>query len=360
MNRYSHDKRGVTLVELLVVIAIIGILTSAAIPVLSRLSGFASSKNQEATRDLYTILKAAQIYASTHNTDTAVIYIAREYTDSLDEGASPAATQYMVVRRIKNDELISLRRYQPAGTSNLAALVDGFAGDANGTLGNNLLDLITHESVTYFNGNLSQDYRDVFVPIRHADNLFREFPRDTCLLFRPDPERRGIDGEDLLQGSDATPDPFLNASKYHENTGLVPVFVFNPWIIDEFGEMSGEIFYPPSHASFSNPTNLLTYGDGTNQEPQWSVKFPGHVFKPNGEVRRNTSLDTKERITLHLGTIPDREPDDRFFEDPDKDESYNSADPYLRDNKNDPELLTLKSNLRLFVATGRVKIETEV
>ena len=102
MNRYSHDKRGVTLVELLVVIAIIGILTSAAIPILSRLSGFASSKNQEASRDLYTILKAAQIYASTHNTDTAVIYIAREYTDSLDEGPSPAATQYMVVRRINS------------------------------------------------------------------------------------------------------------------------------------------------------------------------------------------------------------------------------------------------------------------
>jgi prepilin-type N-terminal cleavage/methylation domain-containing protein len=346
MKQHNRHKSGVTLVELLVVLAIIAILTTATIPIMSQLGAFSSNRNQGAARDLFTILKATQIYASTHNTDTAVIYYPRDFTDSWTDGSSPALDSYMVVRRIKVDELIQSWTYYDFDSGQIV----------NGLLRDNIRQFLINHYATDLNINdesLVPFADEVFIPIRNAKDQFREFPRDTCMLLRPNPEVSGF--------SDALPetedDPFLDFASFSSNTGMTRVLVFNPWIVDGNGELSGDLLYPPSnpeHGSFQ--AARLRYGDGDELEAYWDVYFPGHVFTPTGEVLRNNSFTTKERVTLYLGADPNRIPDDRFFENPDQGGNFDSSDPFLRDASGD--LIPLQTEVKLFLTTGRPKVES--
>ncbi len=78
MNFAAHPNRtagggrpGWTLLELLVVIAIIGLLAVISIPI-TRM--FSRDDMRAAARTLHTMLRAARMYAMTHNVETAVIY----------------------------------------------------------------------------------------------------------------------------------------------------------------------------------------------------------------------------------------------------------------------------------------------
>lgn len=339
MKQHNRHNNGVTLVELLVVMAIIATLATASIPVMSRLGAFSSNRNQGAARELFTILKAAQIYASTHNTDTAVIYYPRDFTDSWDEGSSPAFDSYMVVRRVKNDELVAPWTYLVLHQERIDE-----GNIINGTLGDHLAQFFAHHYDDFLGIDDAFQWprsSDVFVPIRNTDYLFREFPRETSLLLRPNPDLRGESGTDG--------DPFYDANSFHKNTGMTGVLVFNPWWEGD----TGNFIYPPS-----NPLQgvaQIRYGDGNQQGDYWMTRFPGHVFKPTGDVLLDSSFEFKERVTLHMGAKPDRGPDDRFFANPDKSGNYNGDDPFLKD---DNGLIPLVTKLRLFISTGRPKIES--
>ena len=349
----ARRNTGLTLIELLVVLAIIAILTASSIPVLSRLGAFASSRNDGAARELFTVLKAAQIYASANNTDTAVVYYPEHQFDSWDDGESPALTGYMVVRRLKNEEVIAIWEYQDALTNNIVT----------GTLGDNVRNQYVRH-VTEVNNNIGSSLdttgiraTDVFVPIRNTDLQFKKFPRDTALLLRPSPGERGALPDPNAEPGAVLSDPYYNANEFHRNTGMVNVMVFNPWIADGNGLQSGEILYPPTNAVEFNPADpLFTYGDGNAQSPSWMFHFAGHVFKPTGDLLRDSTYDSKERVTLHLGARPDAEPDDRFFDTPDKSGNYDESDPFLKDSAD--RLVPLTTRLRLYLSTGRTKIES--
>jgi prepilin-type N-terminal cleavage/methylation domain-containing protein len=364
MMQHNRRDKGVTLVELLVVLAIIGILTTASIPVMSRLGAFSANRNNGAARDLFTILKAAQIYAAAHNTDTAVIYSSRNFTDSWDDGSSPAFDSYMVVRRLKKDEEISRWTYQ--------ALYDlspsiGENDIVDGLLGEN----IRQNFVDHYEDELNIPgvadtivATDIFVPIRNADKIFKEFPRETCLLIRPNPDLRGQDPDD--NDSTDQDDPFWDRNTFHKNTGMTRILVFNPWVADGSGELTGQIVYPPSNPknSYEGPTSgfgndpnevlpepPLVYGDGTEEDEFWQIFFPAHVFKPTGEMLRADGFDSKERVTLYFGVKPDTEPDDRFFADPNGD----GNNPFQMDDHD--LIIPLITEMKLYLATGRAKIE---
>ena len=67
----SARRRGWTLIELLVVISIISILGVISVPILR---SFARNDMRDGARTVYTMLRAARVYAMTHNVETAVVY----------------------------------------------------------------------------------------------------------------------------------------------------------------------------------------------------------------------------------------------------------------------------------------------
>jgi len=81
---------GFTMTELLVVMSIIVILVAAAIPTFARLGVFSRGDMQNTARELYNLLTAARVYASTYRVNTAVAYDYADMGDSVTGGAARA------------------------------------------------------------------------------------------------------------------------------------------------------------------------------------------------------------------------------------------------------------------------------
>ena len=69
--RGEHRSGGFSLVELLVVMAIIAILMGISIPILRM---FSQNDMDRGARSLYTLVRAARVYATTYNVKAAVVY----------------------------------------------------------------------------------------------------------------------------------------------------------------------------------------------------------------------------------------------------------------------------------------------
>ena len=83
-GRDRHN--GFTLVELLVVVAIIIMLASVTVPAMVRGGWLGGNPTNSAARDLFALLRASQVYATTHNVDAAVAYGIAAPRDSLYTG----------------------------------------------------------------------------------------------------------------------------------------------------------------------------------------------------------------------------------------------------------------------------------
>lgn len=82
MLRHAHKRtRGFTMVELLVVLAVVAILASLAIPTLARLGPGARDEISNTSQTVFSLLKAARIYAATYRVETAVVYVLDNYQD---------------------------------------------------------------------------------------------------------------------------------------------------------------------------------------------------------------------------------------------------------------------------------------
>ncbi|MFA6240575.1 MAG: prepilin-type N-terminal cleavage/methylation domain-containing protein, partial [Candidatus Hydrogenedentales bacterium] len=83
MNAPKRHSTGFTLVELLVVIAIVALVAGIAVPGMARLMGYGRNNIDNAARDVYGLLRAANVYASTFRVNTAVVYTVGTATDSV-------------------------------------------------------------------------------------------------------------------------------------------------------------------------------------------------------------------------------------------------------------------------------------
>ncbi|MBI2432098.1 MAG: prepilin-type N-terminal cleavage/methylation domain-containing protein [Candidatus Hydrogenedentes bacterium] len=156
--RHNSTSRGITLVELLVVMAIVSLLAAISIPTFATLGGFLRSDLQNASRDLYSVLRAARIYATTFHVDTAVVY--------------------------------SLDNYAAASNPGLAAPVID-------SLDNNTVRVII-AAATFFKvpTTLAGNSADVWLPVPGDGGNFRTFPGDCVLLLR-DPATMSLIYTDL-------------------------------------------------------------------------------------------------------------------------------------------------------------------
>ena len=86
MDARRTYREGFTTVELLIVMAIVGLLATLTIPMVLQFAGSPNRSVTQGARDLYMVLKAAKIYATTNNVETAVVYTPAVRNDG-DTGA---------------------------------------------------------------------------------------------------------------------------------------------------------------------------------------------------------------------------------------------------------------------------------
>jgi len=251
MDRRRKGKTGLTLVELLVVLGIIATISAVSIPVIARSGLFTSNKSQLAARELFIVLRAAKIYATTHNVETAVAYGIDLVEDSFikdpnfpGEGLAlvPVVDSMTVVRRLKRKEMLELIQ---AG-----ALTD-FRVDA-----------------------------PLYVQVKEGNSNFKRMPNGTCIL----------------------PDLFEFVSSDNNNysaTGLNGIEIFDP--------IDGQFLSPRTWNSNDDIKYILSYGSTTAENI-----FPAHLFSPEGALLADAP---QQRLRFRVGVLPTEDPTDRFFVD---------------------------------------------
>ncbi|MBI5093205.1 MAG: type II secretion system protein [Candidatus Hydrogenedentes bacterium] len=98
MIRQNQRQPGFSLVEMIIVMAVIALLASIAVPGLAKMGLFSKDTTRAAARELYTLMKAAQVYATTYHVDTAIVYRLRTRTDSVT-GTEVAVVDAMAMAR---------------------------------------------------------------------------------------------------------------------------------------------------------------------------------------------------------------------------------------------------------------------
>lgn len=79
-GKYRESRAGFTLVEIMVVLAIVALISAIAIPGLAKLGAFSRDEFKRTVTQLDSLLRAAQIYSTTYNVDTAVVYTMDNYS----------------------------------------------------------------------------------------------------------------------------------------------------------------------------------------------------------------------------------------------------------------------------------------
>jgi prepilin-type N-terminal cleavage/methylation domain-containing protein len=171
MAASNKNSRGLTLVELLVVMAIIAIIASISIPLLARTTFLESSALQNGSRELYSYMRAAKIYAVDHRVDTAVVYGMVVRDDSLPPHAPKMVANGLLLARGLNDKESRMLQVAPAARRGIFVRIKDDTGQfhrlPDGTCILNIGDgpIVGLQDVTVFDLEADETGSPILVPI---------------------------------------------------------------------------------------------------------------------------------------------------------------------------------------------------
>jgi prepilin-type N-terminal cleavage/methylation domain-containing protein len=292
VNRVSHrgrntGRQGWSLVELLVVLAIISILGAISIPIMR---SFARDDMRNGARTVYTMLRAARMYAMSFNVETAVVY---ELDDEFLSG-SP------IDDSLRNTQVRCIR----------AAQVMYKLPDAVG------LRPLTYPTV---GETETVDWRGTFVPAPISSGERVVFADEYALLLEvPAPEYSPNDPPLQVYQADTPTVNLLNRIQSVDGQFLAN---FHPGLeITKFTEPKFRgIEELGMRAVYVFTGTLMDYTLVEVADAQLFVHpRMAHVFEPRGNLLTDQS---KERYTLLFGPSPETFPTERIWfigEEPDE------------------------------------------
>jgi prepilin-type N-terminal cleavage/methylation domain-containing protein len=323
MARTAHKRnRGFTMVELLVVIAMIAILSALALPAISKFRSTARDDLNSASRELHSLLTMAQIYASTYNVNTAVVYAVDNWTDPATDPENDGAGAG--VENPVTDSVLNT----PVRAITAAAVMFQLRGSKDA------FDLAQP-------GQDCEGGQDVYVPVPGRVGNFSTFPGETALLF----------------------DDITNSMNDTSIGGSTP----NPMLFPRLGDLNGGDNLDNRISSAARVGDTQALGmqliEAIPERLEWDEKgmdvvaaeltdlvddapvFLAHVFTPAGAM--DTPESTKERYTVLIAPRPDARHDLRLF-DPAVVDFYN---PPASSNNN-----LIYVPIHLYSSTGRIRI----
>ena len=288
--RGRNRSGGFSLVELLVVLAIVGILMGISIPILRM---FSQNDMDRGARSLYTMIRAARVYASTYNVKTAVVY-------ELD--GSPAGSPVAD----------SLRR-RPVRTLRGAMIVYQLPEDMG-------------------------SYKGLYVPTPEHGGEFQPFPIGYSVLLDVPPVEATMPptGPAYLYGVSENPAKDANfLSDFGTNIsllGMMPVVMY-----------SGPVD--------SDPTVREKEFDATAEVP-----LLAHVFDTGGKLDLGKSGSTTQRFSILFAPSPDRPVEERTWSTGEVNDSaldlwWAKSSPEIG-----PQMGMLGIPIEIYRSTGRVRM----
>ena len=249
---------GFTLTELLIVLTIGAIIASVGVASYVQFTSSMSQETSRAARELYTILSAAKIYASTYRVNTAVAY--NITTSGINEEKS--INGFTLVRQVNKDAV----------------------NDAE------YLEVNVRNSDQWF------------VPVEGRASLFTLLPNNVCIK------------QHMFQIIDPDTGETIDGRIYDE--GLMPIKIFREEFKDpesDFspldqtmsldGDVAGTIIGPNPYCYFIPDPNI----DEEDVVADLHYYFPAHVFTPAGQIIAPRS--SKERFEISIGPAPDMNTD---------------------------------------------------
>ena len=321
--------QGITLVELLVVLTILGLMAAVAIPTFAKFGFFSRNETQQGARELYKMLIATRMFASTYRVDTGLAYGITLKRDSLTGSALEAIDAVAMVRRISDDVRAKCYFYKDLGGNPLTQRVEIPENPKSAYYNLDSTDKKQMDKQAY-----------VLVTGEQERGSFRSMP-DGAVLIADNLLPDGADN-DILRTT-VTSIRIYNIEL--RDDGYYDAEVVTPLVISDGDDILGSLPQRLQYlAALPAGARFLEYKPlDSNAPPNRDIgmdfRFPAHIFTYSG--RMDTPSALKERFTISVGYSPDADPVERF------------VDP----GNSSAGLRTI--DLELYRGTGRVQIVRE-
>ena len=284
---------GLSLVELLVVVGVIAILATITVPMLGM---FYENDTDLMARELFTLIRAAQVYATTHNVHAAVGFGFSMRTDSLSGEPVPIIDSYIIARSLKRDELIRL--------------------------------------------GLPHSGARLMVPLAGRDGAFQKFGHEACILLNES-------FQEMVVGLEEIPEHDFDEIGIHDEIGTYdgqPEIIEVTRVVSSIG-LSEVRILGDDRVGVMSVSKSVELPDILRKI--WPDSLPGLVFTPEGSLLPDPLLP-KQRMHIQIGEYPDADPGDRFLMD------NSTEQPSLDENGNK---IILGTVIDIWRPTGRVRIQ---
>lgn len=324
-GEYRESRAGFTLVEIMVVLAIVALLSAIAIPGLAKLGAFSRDEFKRATQEVNSVLRAAQLYATTYHVNTAVVYSMDQWSaqEANDLDSTPASDPLQ-------EDLADPALPVPS------PIIDSLTGAP--------VRQIEAAAIMYQLPTNMGPLAGRYVPIPGDKGEFQPLPPGMSIMLQS-PEPENIDT--------SNPTNPIYGPLYSE-------FAWSNYrstaTINRIGDsgmnvITAALGVPPA----LNGPDLLNFA---NTPANYMVEtFPAHVFRPSGRLNPplfgfecGPGADCRrERYTLYIAPSADRPGDERLVQPENLNLSYIDGDGVEQSNLRYREI-------QLFKSTGRIAI----